>query len=250
MYAYYLYKASWAGAHIEFHQRGYGAAPLSYLFAKVFTHEPMEELKERWLKSESSNTQDDWSKITAYIAGFFEMFGCFISLGNQKFIPDVTKEKFYSFLKTSKFYQMRPEIVDEIWDENSEAMFTNDAPHGIFNWPDSGESSYYSNNIVESDAKMILGFTQSIDFMVENTHLLKINSKYYVILVINSESYANSQPSQYHSYKGVTIEIQYGYLGRVMDKMIGYMEKLKNYSKNGIQQKMFDLYIESFKTGC
>lgn len=250
MYGYYLYKASWAGAHVEFHQRGYGAAPLSYLFAKVFICEPIEDLKEKWLKADESNTNEDWSKIMAYIAGFFEYFGCFISLGQQKFVPDVTKEKFYSFLKTSKFYQIKSTIVDEIWNENSFEMYENTAPHGVTAWPEHGESSYYSNNMLESEAKMVLEFSQSIDLMLENTSLLKLNNRYFVILVINSAAYANNQTSQYHSYKGVTIEIQYGYLGKIMDKLIGYMSQLKNFAKNNMQEKMFDAYIESFKTGC
>lgn len=101
----------------------------------------------------------------------------------------------------------------------------------------------------KEEADFVLGFAQSINMLLENTHLLKLNKNYYVILVCSSRGNSNNHPAQRHQYKGVTIEIRWGFMGTTMDNIIHWMRKLQKYAKNDTQIKMYDKYIEWFMTG-
>ena len=88
---------------------------------------------------------------------------------------------------------------------------------------------------------------QSINMMLENTFLLKLNQKYYKVLVCSSNH--GAPPNAYHQYKGTTFEIQYGFLGNFLDRVVLDMKNVKLYSSNEHQSKMHEAYIQHFTNG-
>lgn len=112
-YAYYMTRASWEGSKICYFQRSYEAPALFYLLNKIFNLQPLPQVKELLLKN--GFTEDEWTKLTAYLAGFLQNCGNYYSFGDNKFIPEIPKEKFYQFITLTEAYKLEPYKFDEIW---------------------------------------------------------------------------------------------------------------------------------------
>jgi len=124
------------------------------------------------------------------------------------------------------------------------------SPFTVISWPErGGKSSYYSSNCTEKDAKFVLEFLQSIKMIVENTFLVKVSDNYYIVLVVSSAYNKPNQPSVYQQYKGATIEIQYGFLGSIMNEVVDHMKGANNHTANNNQYNMIKEYVGTFSDG-
>ena len=99
-YAYYMSKASWAGALITLHQICYEAPPLFCLFQAFFADKNFEELQANAMSKVPGLTEQEWSKFTAYVGGFYGNLSNYHSFGHMKFIPELSSEKFWGIMNS------------------------------------------------------------------------------------------------------------------------------------------------------
>ena len=250
LYAYWLSRASWAGSKINFFQRSYESPALFYLFGKVFMLDTMETLKANLMSTEVGGEESEWSMITAYVAAFLMNKGNYKGFGDNKFVPEISKEKMYKWIQASTFYKQNESLANMLWNENKFELYEYRKPYSVLGFPDNnGRTGYFSSNCSEADATFIAKFTNSIKLLVENTFLLKMNDKFYQILVVSSGYNKHVQESKFYEFEGVTIEIQYGFLGSFMNEVVDSMKQAGLYNSNENQKKMVDAYVGHFTDG-
>ena len=95
-YAYYMAKASWAGARMVLHQLAYEAPPLFVIFQAYFAGTDFENL---FASAEKSGvTADEWKNFLAYVGGFYGNLSNYHSFGDLKFVPQLEADKFKDIL--------------------------------------------------------------------------------------------------------------------------------------------------------
>ena len=97
-YAYYMSKASWAGALITIHQCSYEGPALFMLFQAYFADKNFEELHDLAMSSVQGLTDEDWKRFIAYVAGFYGNLANYYNFGHMKFIPELDADKFWGIL--------------------------------------------------------------------------------------------------------------------------------------------------------
>ena len=97
-YAYYMTKASWAGALVTLHQISYESPLIWCIFQCYFADKNFDELEARALQNVQGLTQDEWKKFIAYVGGFYGNLSNYHSFGHMKFTPEISAEKFWGIL--------------------------------------------------------------------------------------------------------------------------------------------------------
>ena len=80
----------------------------------IFETEDVTEIKKKALTQGGLN-EEEWEKILAYVAGVFTNCGNFFSYGDNKFIPEVSKEKMWGWIKSTKLYETKPQLLNELF---------------------------------------------------------------------------------------------------------------------------------------
>lgn len=104
-YAYYLSKASFAGGKMVFHQISYESPAIFLILQGYFSGKNFEELSLSALKNNVS--KEEFDQFCAYAGGFYSNMGNYFSSGGQKFIPEMSKEKFKTILESNPLYLNR-----------------------------------------------------------------------------------------------------------------------------------------------
>jgi len=242
-YCYYFSRASWEGAKICYFQRSYEAPALFYMLSKIFTIQSLDEIKTICLSKGWSD--EEWRMLTAYIAGFFQNCGNYLSFGDKKFIPEIPKEKFLEFIHLTEAYSLEPEKFDKIWNDINLELYEYKAPYGELGYTDKGcLSSYYSSNMTQEDCKFADEFMQSIDLSPLNTRVIKHSPDHYEILVCSYKS-----GGKVYNYKDKKFSVVYGDFSPFMYKVITNLKECIKYAANENQVEMLKHYIRHFETG-
>ena len=56
-------------------------------------------------------TEDEWKMLMVYIASFYMNKGNYKGFGDNKFIPELPKEKFYNWIQSTKYYKNHTEVA-------------------------------------------------------------------------------------------------------------------------------------------
>ena len=97
-YAYYMSKASWAGALTVLHQISYEAPPLFCIFQAYFADKNFDELEAAAMAAVDGLTEDEWKQFIAYVGGFYGNMSNYHSFGAMKFVPEISSQKFWAIL--------------------------------------------------------------------------------------------------------------------------------------------------------
>ena len=88
-----------------FHQCSYEAPGLFLIFQAYFADKNFMELEEA--AAAKGVTKEEWTKFTAYVAGFYGNLCNYHSFGAAKFAPDLSSEKFRAIIFSN------PAFLDE-----------------------------------------------------------------------------------------------------------------------------------------
>jgi dipeptidyl-peptidase-3 len=116
-YAYFLTKASWAGAKMVFHQISYESPPIFLLFQAYFQQKDLLRLEEAAAKN--GVTQQEFKQFMAYAGGFYANMSNYHSFGALKFTPECSPETFLNVLVSNPLFNepgdIYREVVEELW---------------------------------------------------------------------------------------------------------------------------------------
>ena len=247
-YAYYMSKASWAGAKMVFHQISYEAPPLFLLFQAYFCEKDFQALEESALASGA--TAEEWVEFIAYVAGFYGNFSNYHNFGHNKFAPTISEQKFYAILASNPLmndasHPYRSTLA-EIWPLVSVEVFALEKPFTQLNFPHKGGvTGYFSRNLDGDELDLILEFLQSEKIDVLNTRAFKNEDGSITITVGSIET----EGSRAVEFKGIKFKIAFGEFAPYLEEMNYYLERAKNYAANDNQREMIEKYIESYRTG-
>lgn len=243
LYAFHFSRASWEGSKICYFERSYESPALFYLFMKIFSVQTIEDVRAETLKS--GLNEEEWKKLTAYIAGFLQNCGNYFSFGDNKFIPEISNEKFWAFVKSTEVYKLEPQKIEDLWKSVEKELYAHTKPFGQLGYKDDEcLSSYYSSNITKADIDFIQKFLISIGSHSLNTRVIKLEDGSYQVLVC---SYVST--GKVYEYEGKKINLIYGDFSSFMYKVIYHLKEAQKYAANDNQKKMIDEYIEHFRAG-
>ena len=98
-YAYYMSKASWAGSKMVMHQICYEGPPIFLILQSYFQGKNFDELKKAAMKENISEAE--WKMFLAYTSAFYTNMGPYNSFGSKKFIPELSRPKFWAVLRSN-----------------------------------------------------------------------------------------------------------------------------------------------------
>ena len=187
-YAYFLYKASWAGAKMVFNQISYESPALFILFQLYFQGKDFQLLQDA---ASGAVNAEEWQRFIAYVAGFYSNMGNYHSFGHSKFVPEITPEQFRGIITSNPLYsaqsqsgQMYREYVDRLYPLIDRELFALEKPFTSLGLPeDGGVSAYFSPTMIAADLTLIRGFLSEIKLSPLNTRAFKTAEGAFVVTV-------------------------------------------------------------------
>lgn len=244
LYTYHFSRASWEGCKIAYFQRSYESPVLLYLLGTAFSSKPYKQIKADALNAGLS--EEEWKFLEAYAAGVFCNCGNYFSYGDNKFVPEISSDKFLTFLRSTEHYKTHADRVEALWKENQHEIYTAETPLGQIGFPDQkGSSAYYSANCTSEDNKLALEFFKAEQLIPLNTFLVKLNKSNYLVLV----SCADAKPPVAKVFGGARWEIQYGFLGSILTKVSQHLLEAQKVCATEEQKQMLTYYVKSFDGG-
>nr|CAD7393748.1 unnamed protein product [Timema cristinae] len=142
LYAHYLSLASWHGSLAVYLQvRNYISlttspeSPLIFsLLTKVFSNEPIDELKKALLIKGFS--EDNFTAFLVYSSVFFSNSGNYKGFGDTKFVPNLPVDQLEALLKTSKAWNSEPEALQSLWDRVKGPLYSLSEREKQLSYPD------------------------------------------------------------------------------------------------------------------
>ena len=186
-YAYFMSKASWAGAKMVFNQLCYEAPPLFMMFQAYFQEKDFHRVKEAAMAAGVS--AEDFQRFVAYVAGFYSNFCNYQSFGHNKFIPEIDSKTFKAILDSNPLmaeeHALYKSVIEELWPQVEKEIFSIDSPYSVINFPEEGGvTGYFGRNFKKDDLKNVTDFiTQRPGLDVLNTRAFKKEDGTYVITV-------------------------------------------------------------------
>ena len=240
LYAYYLYKASWAGLPITMFQISI-ESPAIFIILQSFysSYQPIQDIKSKIIERNSNINEEEITKFIEYSSKFYSNISNYLSFGKKKFIPDISKEKFELILKTSTIYE---DQIKNIWEKYKELIYNNSSNFTTLNLEENhGKNSYYLGGIIEKEIDEVDKVLQEKKIDPLNTRLLKAKDGTIYVLIGSIEEKTEKINDK--------LILKYGEFSFFLQKINENLEKAKKYSLNNTQKNMYDEYIEFFKTG-
>ncbi|CDW76384.1 dipeptidyl-peptidase 3 [Stylonychia lemnae] len=246
-YAYYIYKASWAGALMVPHQISYEAPALFTLFQAYFQQKDLLALEEA--AATHGVTQEEWQKFVAYVGGFYGNMSNYHSFGDMKFVPEIPQEKFRAILYSNPLYSdatsFYAELLDRVYPLVEREIFALEKPFTTLNYPEKGGiTAYFSSNMVMADLDLVREFLADQKINPLNTRAFKRDDGTYLITVGSINTGEREV-----TFKDKQFTVQHGEFSKYLEECNQYLEQAKLYAANDLQREMIELYIEHFKTG-
>ena len=240
LYAYYFSQASNEGSKVCFFQRSVESPGLFLIFQELFAVASLTEKV-----SESGLSDEDWTKFKAYASGVYSNAGNYRHFGDSKILPDVSKEKFDGVLSLA-----RSDRIDRIWSKIGALVYDESPDKQSLNFPDKGGvTSYYSNNILSSDAELIKQFLKSKNWtdVHVNTRLWKVGDEFFIKVASDKDQYLSI--AGVYAYEGKVIHITNGDYSAFMRRVVNSLSRALPYCANENQEQMVLRYIKHFLSG-
>ena len=172
---------------------------------------------------------------------FYSNMGNYFSCGKNKFIPQLSIEKFEEILKSSPCYKE----INYIWECIKNIVYDESLEFKTINLNEKkGKNSYYLGEIKLENIIEIDTFLKDHNIELQNTRLMMINPNKFCYLVASIDERIEDLEND-NKILGY-----YGEFGNFLRRVNENLENAKKYCLNDSQLKVIDQYIESFKTGC
>ncbi|XP_067143899.1 dipeptidyl peptidase 3-like isoform X1 [Centruroides vittatus] len=255
LYAHYLSRAAWYGGLIVLMQTS-PESPLIFAFLyKLFKQQSIEELKQIAIQ-ECEFSDDDFTALLVYFSGILTNMGNYKGFGDTKFVPDLPKAKFEKLLKASMAYKNEPELLEMIWKNCSESIYSLNSHEKQLGFQGKGITTYFSGNCTKEDADIVTNFLKEKNIEAYNSRVFKTVddngiSTYEIRLasVASTEDNEDSGLLGQHIINGCKFVLTRGDYSKLLKRVNDSLQKAKIFSANEDEKKMLDKYVQSFRTG-
>jgi dipeptidyl-peptidase-3 len=232
-YTYYFSKASVEGEKICLFEVSHEAPAIFALIHLTFLGQDMEELKKRYAGKEVT-----YQRLIAYCGSFMAQLGNYRSFASTKFVPEATPEEFYELIKSSPSYHQYGELIEELWAAVKGPIYDlSPEVLKIGQWP-KGVTGYYSNNLTAEELDLADELLAILNVSELNTHVYKKHDETIVIKVVSI-----NQKTTVHNFKKRRFELEYGFVGSFLRRVVENLQKAHEYASNITQKKMIEAYI-------
>lgn len=229
LYAYWTYKACWAGYHIVNKQISNESENIIKLFIQMFSQYNLRKL---------GNNNSSLNAVINYAAYCFSNAGNYLSFGDSKFIPRISPQEFRQVMQT--YFQEHLSAYDLL----EEQIYSIDSSKRYLGYFPEGTTKYFSPNMSKDECKFVDEFIKEHKLEGWNTMAQKVGDKYY-ILYPSSEKEAQIQ----YTYKGKEFIMNFGNFKQELTHVVIYLKEALKYVANDNQKNMILHYITHFETG-
>ncbi|MFT7618974.1 MAG: dipeptidyl-peptidase-3, partial [Planctomycetota bacterium] len=243
LYAHWMSQASWWGALITFEQLSSESPLLLELIMRVYSGS---DVTFRKTATRAGLSSEDINDLSTYAARVLANCGNYLSFGDTKFIPRLSREKLAKLVfAIGAADEGKQERLIAIWSQIGDQIYSLDDDVLALGVGDNGVSAYYSDNIIQSDIDACAAFMKSTGMEAWNTRLTKDESGGLHIRVAS----ALEQPSQTTKFEGRDFTIDYGDYAPILKKVVACFAQALPHAANDNQRKMILAYIDHFNGG-
>ncbi len=228
LYAYYMYKACWAGYSIVNKQISDESEGIINFFTHIFKDQNLRKI----------GLDKNLQAVINYAALCFSNAGNYLSFGDSKFIPRITPQEFRQVIQ-SYF----PDYVS-MYDTLEKQIYAIDPSERYLGYYPEGSTKYFSPNMTKEDCKLVDDFIKEYKLEGWNTMAQKVGDTYY-ILYPASEKDAQVK----YNYKGKEFIMNFGNFKQELTQVVMYLRDAIKYVANENQKNMILHYINHFETG-
>ena len=259
-YAYWMSKASWAGAKMVFHQISY-ESPIIFIFLQSYFQgknfnalekaciEATKDIEAEKLLTEQTGLTV-WQRFMAYSAGFYGNMSNYHSFGAMKFIPQMEEATFEIVLRSYRFEQKETDEchrqkLDDHYESIKKEIFCVEKPYTQLGFPhEGGVTAYFGKNMNAEDLALCSKFMKQNNIDVLNTRQWKdANGEYYITIGSIEQDETTGEMD------GKKFTVKRGEFRKHLEEMNEYLTEALKYVANETQERMLQKYIESYKTG-
>jgi dipeptidyl-peptidase-3 len=233
LYVHHLSQACWAGSPIVFEQVSPESPDILKMYLEVFNGGVSQWKEQIAKRGEGAISAEDISDFLNFAGIFFANHGNYLSFGDTKLLPRLSKDKFVAIVG-EKFAG----VVDRIYSlEDNEKML---------NFPDAGVSSYYSKNVSKAEIQVVQKFMEEKNISPYNTRLWKNADGSLQVLI--AAGTPKKEPESFIE-KDHRITVTYGDYSNALAKVADHIAAAVPHAANDNQVHMLEAYVKHFKEG-
>ncbi len=164
-------------------------------------------------------------------------------VGDQKFIPSITKDDLEKIAATSEY-------ASRLYQQLSDSIFA--IPPSNLGYPsDVAQSSYYHGlRVSPEEVSSVSKLMSSNNIYPENTRILKHNSNGRIALdILQASVETDPEPRHLDGESSPSITLVRGDHGESLNKICECLQEASNYASNPLRKSYIEKLIESFRTG-
>ncbi|VDM18229.1 unnamed protein product [Hydatigera taeniaeformis] len=250
-YLHCLEEVAWIGALIDLIQLSPEAAGIFLLGQWIFEKQTVAELT---ASAKSAGISDaDVSAFVSYFAAVDGNLGNYLSFGDTKFVPGLSRETFTTIVTTSEAYSSLPEVKD-IFEKVIAAVYSLHPRRLRLAFPPDGLTTYYSGNCTREDAEIVQKYLNAKKIEGYNTRILKSlrpnsDGKHEYLIAFASSIKKEAILSDPSLPSNATFKAYYGDLQELMMVLVDAIDDVKAAALNKTQKSMWEKFQTCFRTG-
>ncbi len=244
LYAHWMGVASWLGSMVTFDQVSAESPALLEMFQRLYSKDRI-ALRKAATRRGVSDKELRW--LRQYAACFYSNMGNYLSFGDTKFIPRISREQFAIVVDAAA---RLADPVDtrllELWSTHARRIYSLGPDERQLGIGSEGRSNYYGENVTSEDIALVKAFMVERKLEAWNTRLFKDDASGVLTVRIAAAKERTVGPI---AYKGNLIILEYGDHAAIMKRVAWAFGKALPYAANAHQRKMIESYIAHFQSG-
>ncbi|KYR01753.1 dipeptidyl-peptidase III [Tieghemostelium lacteum] len=242
LYSHYFSLASWWGSQVCLGQTSVESPVIFKLLQSLFSLEggDVDKVEKRVVPSQV--TKEEFTSLLMYASSFYGNMGNYLSFGDSKFIPRISKESLNKLIES-----LQCQEVSGYWNQCKDLMYSLDENQRELGIDGTGVSTYYSPNITKVEIEKVQKFMDKNGISGYNTRLFRagLESNKYRLLIAS----AKERPVKSHTWEDIQIDIIYGDWSVLMGRVANYLQQAIPFAANENQTNMLKKYVDHFTGG-
>lgn len=176
-----------------------------------------------------------------------------VGMGDTKFVPNLSAEKFDAIVKASRAYKLQTDAIDKLWLKCKKPIFHLTDRTKSLGLGDNGITTYFSDNCTQEDSDRVNEWLKlkKMDAYICRTFKTEVDGvKTYEIKLASAERGEHKgitiPPEEYKGNKFMVTRGDYSSLLTLVNQNLAHAKK---FAANDNQTRMIESYITSFAEG-